>query len=146
MESTRLSVKIRSLAGFHAFTGCDTTSAFFRKGKKGPMKILEKNSEFVQYFKNNDTPNEIAASINPAERFVCHMYNLRSCKSVNEGRYRKFELAYNPRKAKKSLIKSFSAFDSSCIPPCQTVLEMHIKRCIFQAYIWLHADEDNPSI
>ena len=74
------------------------------------------------------------------------MYNLRGCKSVNEGRYRKFELAYNPGKAKKkSLIKSFSTFDQSCIPPCKTVSKMHIKRCTRQAYIWLHTDEEDPS-
>lgn len=30
----------RALFGFHAFTGCDYTAAFFRKGKVRPHKIL----------------------------------------------------------------------------------------------------------
>ena len=32
----------QSLPGFHSFTGCDYTAAFFKKGKKRPLKILEK--------------------------------------------------------------------------------------------------------
>ena len=30
----------KALLGFHAFTGCDTTSAFMRKGKVRPLKLL----------------------------------------------------------------------------------------------------------
>ena len=33
-----------SLPAFHAFTGCDYTSAFVRKGKKHPFAKLEKSA------------------------------------------------------------------------------------------------------
>ena len=35
---------IQSIIGFHAFTGCDTTSAFWRKGKVRPLHLMLKNS------------------------------------------------------------------------------------------------------
>ena len=31
------------LPAFHSFTGCDTTSAFVRRGKVAPLKVLEKD-------------------------------------------------------------------------------------------------------
>ena len=64
---------------------------------------------------------------------------------MNEGRYRKFELAYLPRKPSEPLTKSFAAFDSASIPPCRSVLKMHLKRSILQAYVWLYADKDDPA-
>ena len=39
-----------SLPAFHAFTGCDYTSAFVRKGKKRPFAKLEKNKDIPQAF------------------------------------------------------------------------------------------------
>ena len=36
-----------TLAALHAFTGCDTTSAFMRKGKVKPLKLLIKHPEFI---------------------------------------------------------------------------------------------------
>lgn len=35
-----------ALPALHAFTWCDTTSAFVRKGKMRPLKLLKKDSEF----------------------------------------------------------------------------------------------------
>ena len=34
-----------ALPGLHSFTGCDYTTAFYRKGKVKPLEILEKDSE-----------------------------------------------------------------------------------------------------
>lgn len=133
----------RALPGFHAFTGCDTTSSFFNKGKLVPFRVMERSVEFVKYFKTFEY--SIFTSTRLAEEFVCSLYGLRGCKTVNEGRYRKFELAYKPRKPNEPLIKSFSSFNSSCIPPCQSALMMHLRRSIYQAYIWHHADEENPT-
>lgn len=35
----------QALPGLHPYTGCDYTSAFYRKGKKCPFNILEKNKQ-----------------------------------------------------------------------------------------------------
>ena len=43
-----------ALPAMHALTGCDYTSAFYRKGKVKPLRILENDTEgaFVQFFCN----------------------------------------------------------------------------------------------
>ena len=40
----------KSLPAFHAFTGCDYSAAFSRKGKLQPFKLLEKNQEIQLLF------------------------------------------------------------------------------------------------
>ena len=42
----------RSLAGFHALTGCDLMPAFYRKGKKKPFQILSANEIYQDAFIN----------------------------------------------------------------------------------------------
>ena len=39
-----------ALPAFHAFTGCDTTSSFVRKGKKTPLKVMITNPSFIELF------------------------------------------------------------------------------------------------
>ena len=41
---------IQSIIGFHAFTECDTTSAFWRKEKVQPLHLMLKNLEFIMTF------------------------------------------------------------------------------------------------
>ena len=42
----------RALVGVHAYTGCDTVSAFAGKGKAKALKLLSKNKEIqVTFFK-----------------------------------------------------------------------------------------------
>ena len=40
----------QSIIRFHAFTGCDTTNAFWRKGKVCPLHLMLKNPEFMVTF------------------------------------------------------------------------------------------------
>lgn len=134
-----------ALPGLHAFTGCDTTSCFYKKGKVTPFKQMEKSSEFQKYFQTfYQDPEPDSVPITTAEKFVCFMYNLPRCPTVNEARYRKFEMAYKPRKMNEPLIKSFATFDSLSIPPCQSSLLLHVKRSIFQTYIWMNAEKQDP--
>ena len=39
-----------ALVALHAFTGCDTTSAFVRRGKVKPLTLLKKHPEFLPAF------------------------------------------------------------------------------------------------
>ena len=39
-----------ALPALHSFTGCDTTSAFVRKGKLVPLKTLKRNKDFIDVF------------------------------------------------------------------------------------------------
>jgi len=40
----------KALPGLDAFTGCDSTSAFMRKGKKGPLTVLKRHTQYVKVF------------------------------------------------------------------------------------------------
>ena len=40
----------KALLGLHAFTGCDTTSAFKGIGKLKPLKLLQKEPQFEKFF------------------------------------------------------------------------------------------------
>ena len=66
---------LRSLPGFHSFTGCDTTAAFINKGKLRPFDLLEKSDEFLKWF------GELGEFYPPSqevfdgiEKFVCVLY------------------------------------------------------------------------
>ena len=48
---------------YHAFTGCDYTSSFNRKGKIKPFKLLEKNPELQQAFLNLPHSGDISGDI-----------------------------------------------------------------------------------
>ena len=64
-----------ALLSLHAFTLCDTTSAFVHIGKVKPIKILEKFPHFQQSLRElgeNLDLNENA--MDDLERFVCAMY------------------------------------------------------------------------
>jgi len=39
-----------ALLGFHAFTGCDSTNAFKRKGKVKLIKLLFKSQKYIDAF------------------------------------------------------------------------------------------------
>ena len=80
---------IQSINEFHAFTRCDTTSAFWRKGKVHPLHLMLKNAEFMTTFAelgNNWEIDEISL-LSKIEVFVCAMYGCTSCNSVNKLRY-----------------------------------------------------------
>ena len=53
-----------ALPAFHAFTGCDYTASFKRKGKVTPFKLLEKSTEDREVFTEMSTEiRETAASL-----------------------------------------------------------------------------------
>ena len=58
-----------ALPGFHAFTGSDTTSCLFKKGKVAPFKKIVKSADFVDYFKTFE--NFVAiTNMGPAEEYL----------------------------------------------------------------------------
>ena len=82
----------KSLPGFHTFTGCDTVSAFQRRGKVLVFRIMAQDQGFQEVFqglgKEWQLSNELYRDL---QRFNCTMY----CKNagtneVNKLRYRLF--------------------------------------------------------
>ncbi|CAB4017441.1 Hypothetical predicted protein [Paramuricea clavata] len=75
------------LLGFHAVSGCDSTSVFCGKGKAKPWKILQDNRDFVQSFcdlgKSSTLSQDLVMSLNV---FVCLLYGDKSSKTIDECR------------------------------------------------------------
>ena len=128
-----------ALPAYHAFSGCDYTSAFVRKGKVKPFQILQRHPNFITAFKGLGT----AASINtqqlpPLEQFVCAMYGRPLCSDVNKLRYMLFETRYDVNAANKSFDIP-NGVDLCLLPPCRRSLEVHIMRSNYVAYMWRNA-------
>ena len=115
---------LESLIGFHSFTGCDTTSAFAGKGKVKPLNLMLKNINYVDAFsqlgKISDVNDE---TMDQLKRFVCHLYGWRETNSLQDVRY-------------KMYCQSGGKLSCEKLPPCDDVLELHISRANYQAYIW----------
>lgn len=122
-----------ALPGLHAFTGCDTTSSFSGKGKKGPLKLCITDSESSQTMSMLGRSFTLdTATFKRSEKFVCKMYGFPGHHDdVNECRY----LLFCSKKQQ-----------SHNLPPCQDALEKHTQRANFQAAIWHRALEADPRV
>jgi len=80
-----------AMPGFHAFTGCDVISAFYRKGKIKPFEILQRDEggEFVRFFGKLSSINE-DPDTETAERFTSLLYGVNTT-DINEARLVKLQ-------------------------------------------------------
>jgi len=144
MSQSLTPVACSALLGLHAFSGCDSTSAFRGKGKIKPIKILLKSAEFQEAFSalGDSWNGPIDSVLEVIEVFVCAMYGNTRVKTVNELRY---VIMQRKCGGEKGLTKS-SAFDLSSLPPCHNVLMQHTKRANYQVAIWKRAHVAQPSV
>ena len=123
-----------ALPFFHAFTGCDTVSAFAGHGKKTAwetwLAFPDVTSVFVQL---SSQPKDIDACMPLLERYTVLLYDRTSNKmTVNEARKQLF--------AKKGR-------RMEDLPPTQAALVQHAKRAAIQSgYCWFAALEANPQL
>ena len=116
-----------ALPVFHSFTGCDTTSTFFGKGKKSAWdawKSFPKVTSAFLYMANYPhTPLTIECEhFKLLERFCVVIYDKTSdLKSVSEARK---ELFCQKNRTMET------------IPPTQDALLQHCRRVAYQAGIW----------
>ena len=114
----------RCLPGLHAFTGCDTGSAFSGKGKVTALKLIKRHARFRELFHlvgtDWDVPDELFPRL---QEFTYFMYSSNpETKYVNHLRYRLFC-------AKKGDL------DSNQLAPCVDTLRKHCERANYQAAI-----------
>ncbi|XP_065197855.1 uncharacterized protein LOC135829379 [Sycon ciliatum] len=127
----------QALPGFHAFTGCDSTSAFAYRGKKAALKILQSTgpvgSTSRQAFTSLGKGFEplTADVLLNLETFVCSYYKVSGCSSVNDARYELF--------CTKTL-------QSNQLPPCKDAFLKHAARANYQAAIWRQCIVAQPAI
>ena len=115
-----LGPKARALPFFHAFTGCDTVSAFVGKGKscwQAWNVFLDATEVFHRFSAPIDKIGSDCVSI--IEAFVVIMYDRSSSTNdVNEARLDLFARKQKPYNA---------------IPPSKAALTEHVKRAVLQA-------------
>ena len=132
------------LPALHCFTGCDTTSAFVRRGKVAPVKLVEKSHKFLPVLnrvgQDRDCSEEL---VNDMEAFTCAMYGHATYTNVNKLRYDMFLKKYQPH---SNALNVSNGMDMSLLPPCRSALEMHVRRVNYQVYVWIHSHENNPDL
>ena len=132
-----------ALLGLHAFTGCDTTSAFKGKGKVKALKIMQNDARFQNAFQllgeawklEKETVDEI-------DRFACVLYGNKKIKEVNNLRFATLQA----RCGGDEISKEVKHYDLATLPPCRSVLEQHVFRCNFQTRIWKLAHVPEPDV
>ena len=111
-----------ALPGFHALTGCDSTSAFSGIGKKKGFNLLKASDEHQQCLsllgENLNLSSLCQAS---CEKLVCALYFKNGYSTADDTRYFLFR-----QKQKQN----------ENLPPTSNSLGHHIERANFQAYIW----------
>ena len=128
-----------ALPALHAFTGCDYTSAFLRKGKSRPVYVAEKSARFMNALKELGTSADIPNSVeDDMEAFVCSMYGKSQLCKVDDARYAFFRDRYAPKDENHPLIKIKGA-DASVLPPSKTALHQKILQTNLVAYMWKNA-------
>jgi len=123
-----------TLPVFHAFTGCDTVSAFAGRGKKTAWETWKSFPEVNDAFSELLTmPSEVSErSMSLLERFVVLMYDRTSdSMQVNDARKQLFT-------QKSRTLEN--------IPPTQAALQQHIKRACYQANCWNQALAKDPQM
>lgn len=119
----------RALPGFHALTGCDSTSALSGLGKKKGLTALLGNKENQSRLRLLGEDAEVNNSISEAcEAFISSLYSPSSGagKTTDEVRYWLF-----CQKGQRN----------ERLPPTSDSLLQHTKRANYQAYVWKRALE-----
>ena len=127
-----------ALLALHAFTRCDTTSAFKGIGKVKPIKIVEKNSKFEDVFcKLGQRWNVTDDVFKGLEEFTCSMYGSKRMKDVDEVRAKLIKRRCGQNSDKLDVKKNI---DLAKLPPPRRCLREHIKRTNYQVAIWKRAN------
>ena len=132
----------KALPAFHAFSGCDYTSAFVRRGKVRPLMKLEKNEcAQIAFAKLADDSAISDDTINEIEKFTASIYGAKEdCQSLNGHRFQVVYKSFGPKKDANPFDK-IKGVDGSCLPPCEAELLPHIQRAAFVARMWANAHE-----
>ena len=103
---------VNNILGFHALTGCDTTSSLTGYGKKKCWKVFEEHPYLLCGIGSD-------GSIDNVEEFVCRLYGAPNpLAGVNQCRVDLFD------RGSKELVK---------LPPTKDSLTLHLIRCNFQS-------------
>jgi hypothetical protein len=132
-----------ALLGLHAFTGCDSCSAFKGVGKVKPIKVLLKHPKFTtimeKFGERWDTSAEL---VNEVEEVTCALYGKTRFKSVNELRH----FLLKAKCGNTERIDHTKNIDFGTFPPCRDSLVEHVNRVNFQVAVWKRAHIALPEV
>ncbi|XP_032218194.2 uncharacterized protein LOC116601475 [Nematostella vectensis] len=116
-----------ALPGFHAISGCDSTSSLSGIGKKKAWDILQSNKDHQDSLSLLGAAENVgAATRSKCEEYVCNLYLKRKSTSADELRY----LLFCQKKQK-----------SERLPPTSNSLQHHLERANYQALVWRRSFE-----
>ena len=122
-----------SLIGLHALTGCDSTSAFKRRGKRNAVEVFKKHPALCLGLQQLGMTFEVTDDLLAAcETFVCRLHQARStCTGVN-----------------KVIFELFATKAAQCdqLPPTRDALGLHVAWANYQAGIWRRALQSKPVV
>ena len=125
-------LKCSSLLSLHAFTGCDTTSAFKGIGKVKPVKILQKMLKFeICLDKLGESWELDENAITALEHFTCCIYGYPRFTSLNALRLHLLK----KKCVEDDKIDPKRTVDVAALPPCLSTLIEHVKRSNFQVIL-----------
>ena len=132
------------LPAVHAFSGCDYTCSFMRKGKVKFYTKVESSGYYQQLFAKLGESQEVSEGIlDGMEKFMCEMYNKAKVSNLGEARYAIFSEKYAPKRGSDPLAKIKGA-DASTLPPSRPVLAQKLNRTNFVTMIWRNAHLQDP--
>lgn len=118
----------------HAMSGCDTTSAFYKKGKTKLVNLVKKIqhlSTAVAIFKQPNAPIEQILEV--GKKCIGGLYGMKTTNnpvSLNHLRFVQFKSIVTKKTQKSEVLLS-------SLPPTDDAAEFHIKRVYFQIQSWL---------
>ena len=114
----------KALPGFHALTGCDSTSALAGLGKKKALTSLLRNKEHQITLSKLGENAELSNSVFKAcEAFICSLYSHVKDTETNIDELRYYLFCQKGQRNEN-------------LPPTSDSLLQHIKRTCYQAYVW----------
>ncbi|KAG1698811.1 hypothetical protein GQR58_005641 [Nymphon striatum] len=123
------------LLAVHALTGCDTTCAMFRIGKRKAYKTLSKNFGNIrnlQQFHETDTD----ACIESARQFVLLMHGKQARKLGQSDTLDDLRFLWATTTDKPA----------SMLPPTEGAFKQHVLRAKYQTAIWCSSDIAKPEL
>lgn len=128
-----------ALTALHAFTHCDSTSAFKGIGKVKPIKVMQKNPRFQRVLAKLGeewcVSEEVVSGL---EAFTCAIYGRSRVTSVDELRCILIQEKCESKSVKLSKLPNVDLYS---FPPCKRALQQHIFRANYQMAIWRRASE-----
>lgn len=119
----------------HAFSGCDTTSSIFHKGKLQIFKLLQKDVQLANIARTFNDENSTLSEVREAgETLFLMVYGAKKIRNLSLDSYRFDQF-------KKSLQKQKSRLE--LLPPTSEAAAQHSSRAFYQIQIWL-GNKKNP--